>query len=240
MRTRTYTTTLAALCALLAASACKRKEEARPSADTVKPADPAPAPAPMAATADSSAVAATEKQWQVLLDSVRANVGRDSAATAKTLQSAAASVRREAEEANEDAKSALAISADELDSLGASVERGAKRTAQSVDSVFARLEQAEALNRLGKATDAWTKQQRERAGEEVQSASDNIERAARDAKVKLDADATKAVADARDIAKRLKDRGEVTDAEFRKSIEAMEKQARRLGDRIASGVPRKS
>jgi ribosome recycling factor len=236
MRTRIHTTSLAALCALLATSACKRNEEARPSVDTVKPAEPAPASAPTATAADSGGLAATAKQWQTLLDSARANIGRDSAATAQTLHSAAATVRREAEEANKDAKAALTRSADELDSLAASVERGTKRTVQSVDSAFARLEQAEALNGLAKATDAWAKQQRERAGEEMQSASDNVEWAAKDAKVKLDAGATKAVADARDIAKRLQERGEVTDEEFRKSIEAMEKLARILGHRIASKV----
>jgi len=233
MHARTGTITLAALCSLLAASACKAKEEARSTIDTVKPAEPAPA-APPTSTGEVGPLATAEKQWQILLDSVRTDVGGDSAAAARKLHSAATAVRREADEASEAARTALTRSADELDSLGASIGRGTKRTAQSVDSAFARLEQAETLNRLAKATDAWAKQQRERAGEELQAAADSYQRAANDAQAKLDADATKVLADARNINERLKKAASVTDEEFRKTTAELEKRARSLGERIAA------
>jgi hypothetical protein len=233
MHARTGTIIPAALCSLLAASACKPKEGARSTIDTVKPAEPAPAATPTA-TGEVGPLATAEKQWQILLDSVRADVGRDSAAAARKLHSAATAVRREANEASEATRTALTRSADELDSLGASIERGTKRTAQSVDSAFARLEQAETLNRLAKATDAWAKQQRERAGEELQAAADSYERAATGAKAKLDTGATTVLAGVRDINERLKKAANVTDDEFRKTTAELEKRARSLGDRIAA------
>ena len=221
------TTVLAALCALLAASACKKSEEVRPVGETA-----AAEPATVAAPGDVGTLTTGQREWEALLDSLRANADRDSAATARRLQSAAASVRREAAEANDSARAALTRSADELDSLGASIARGTKRTAASLDSAFARLEYSESLSRLVTATEAWAKHQRARAGEELQAAADNFDRAATDANVKLDATATKAAADARDKAKRLREGGEVTEADFRKTAAELEKQVRRVGSRI--------
>jgi vacuolar-type H+-ATPase catalytic subunit A/Vma1 len=231
MRKPICITALAAVYALLAAGACKKSDEARPAGDTVAPAEPAPAAAP-AAAGDVGTLTAGQREWEALLDTIRANVDRDTAATARALRSAAASVRREAAEANENARTALTRSADELDSLGASIARGTKRTAASLDSAFARLEYSEALSRLANATDAWAKQQHTRASEELQAAANNFDRAANDAKVKLDAAATKAADDARDIAERLRTGAEVTDAEFRKAAAELEKQVRRVGARI--------
>jgi len=228
MRKPICMTALAAVYALLAAGACKKSEEARPAGDTVAPAEPAPA----AAAGDVGTLTAGQREWKALLDTVRANVDRDTAATARALRSAAASVRRDAAEANENARAALTRSADELDSLGASIARGTKRTAASLDSAFARLEYSEALSRLANATEAWAKQQRTRASEELQAAADNFDRAANDAKVTLDPAGTKAAADARDIAERLRTGAEVTDAEFRKTAAELEKQMRRVGARI--------
>jgi hypothetical protein len=231
MKTPTCVTALAAICALLAAGACKKTEEARPAAETVSPAEPAPA-----AAGDVGTLTTGQREWEALLDTVRANVDRDTAATARALRSAAASVRREAAEANDSARAALTRSADELDSLGASIARGTKRTAASLDSAFARLEHSEALSHLANAMDAWAQQQRTRASEELQAAADNLERAANDARVTLDAAATRAADGARDIAERLRKGVELTDAEFRATAAELEKQVRRVGARI----PRRS
>jgi hypothetical protein len=221
------TTALAALCALLAAGACRKSEEVRPVGETA-----AAQPATVAAPGDVGTLTTGQREWEALLDTLRASADRDTAATARRLRSAAASVRREAAEANESARASLTHSADELDSLGASIARGTKRTAASLDSAFARLEYSESLSRLVTATEAWAKQQRARAGEELQAAADNFDRAATDADEKLDAAATKAAADARDTARRLREGAEVTEAEFRKTAAELEKHVRRVGARI--------
>ena len=228
MRSLIYrtTTALAAVYAVLAANACRKSEESRPASDT------AGAPAAVPAPGDVGTITTGQREWEALLDRIRASTDRDTAATASRLRSAAASVRREIGEANENARAALTRSADELDSLGASIGRGTKHTAASLDSAFARLEYSESLSRLVNATEAWAKQQRTRAGEELQAATDNFERSANDADAKLDAAATKAAADARDTAKRLREGAEVTEEEFRKTAAELEKQVRRAGARI--------
>jgi hypothetical protein len=58
---------------------------------------------------------------------------------------------------------------------------------RSLDSAFARLEHAEALNRIANATGEWAKQEHARAGEELTSGVDHFERAAKNARIELDA-----------------------------------------------------
>jgi hypothetical protein len=224
MRTCTYTIGFA-LCAL-GSIACQRGEQAARVADTVKPAE-------AIQTEVAGAIEKTESEWRVLVDSVRATIGRDSAATAQTLRSAAASVRRQASTAAASAQSALNKSADELDSLAASIEAGRKRTVQNVDSAFARVRLAEAFNNMANAVNAWAAKEQARAAEELDLAADNIERAAQDTKSQLDNTSKKAIADAKAVARRVREAAEVTDAEFRKTVADLETQARKFGARIA-------
>jgi len=225
MRTRTRTTTLAAVCSLLAASACQRGEDSRPTVET--------AMSPGATAEDRPSSIATDAEWQARFDTIRMTFTRDTAAAGRALRSAATTARREADEASDSAKAALARSADELDSLAAGASRGARRSQQSLDSAFARLAHAEALNRLAAASDAWGKEQHARAGEDLEAAAALLERSAKDAGVKLDAAATKAAADARALNGRLRESAQVTADEFRKSAADLDAELRKLGDRIA-------
>jgi hypothetical protein len=227
MRTRTCTTTLAAVYSLLAASACRPGEDARATAETATGATQTPA------AEERTSYIATEEEWQARFDTVRMTFTRDTAAAAAALRSAAATARREAAEASEATKAALTRSADELDSLAAGVSRRARRSQRSLDSAFARLEQAEGLNRLAHATDAWAKEQHARAGENLSAAADYLERSAKIADVKLDAAATKAATDARVVNDRLRQSAQVTTDEFRKTADELNAELRKLGDRIA-------
>jgi len=225
MRTGICTTTLAIVCSLLAASACQRDDDSRAIAETAMSAG--------TAAEDRTAYVATEEEWQARFDTIRMSFDRDTAATAAALRSAAASARREASDASDSAKAALTRSADELDSLAASLSRSARRSRRSLDSAFARLEQAEGLNRLAHATDAWAKEQHARAGENLTAAGDYLERSAKIAGVTLDAAATKAAADARALDDRLSESAQVTADEFRKTADELNAELHKLGDRIA-------
>jgi hypothetical protein len=228
MRTRTCTTALAAVCSLLAVSACTRSEDSRPAAETTTSAG-----ATQATAEEQTPYIATEEEWQARFDTIRMTYTRDTAAAAAALRSAAATARREAAEASEATKAALTRSADELDSLAASVYGRARRSQRSLDSAFARLEQAEGLNRLAHATDAWAKERHARAGESLNAAADYLERSAKDAGVKLDAAATKVAANARALNDRLSQSAQVTADEFRKSAADLDAELHKLGDRIA-------
>ncbi len=222
MRTRICTTALTALCSLLAVGACTQGEDSQTAADatTQTPAE------------ERTPYLATEEEWEARFDTVRTTFSRDTAAAAAALRSAAATARREAAEASEATRSALNQSADELDSLAAGVSRGVRQSQQSLDSALARLEHAEALNRLAVATDAWAKEQRTRAGENLDAAADYFERSAKDAGVKLEAGATKVATDARALNERLSQSAEVTAEEFQKAAADLDAELRKLGDRI--------
>lgn len=228
MRTRTCTTTLAAVCSLLAMIACKESDDARPAAETTTSAG-----ATQATAEERAPYIATEEEWQARFDTIRSTLTRDTAVAAAALRSAGATARREAEEASEATKAALTRSADELDSLAASVSRGARRSQRSLDSAFARLEHAEALNRLATATDAWAKEERARAGENLAAAADYLERSAKDADAKLDAAATKTAAAARGVSDRLRQSAQVAADEFQQAAADLDAELRKLGDRIA-------
>ena len=218
MPARIRATTLAALCSLLVSSACKRGQESR---------------APVETATSAGSIEVSQGDWQPVLDAARASFHRDRSATARTLRSAAVVVRREAHDANETGGDALTRSANELDSLAASISRGAERSGKSLEVAFARLEHAEALNRVASATGAWATQERTRAGEELQAGAEHFQRAAKNAGIQLDARATKAAADARALARRLNEAVGVTANEFLRTVTALDTQIRRLGARIA-------
>lgn len=218
MHARIRVTTLAALCALLPSSACKRGEESR---------------APVETATSAGILAVRQGDWQAVLAAAHTNLRRDGSATARTLRSAAGVVRQEAHDANEVGGGRLTSSADELDSLATSIASGAQRSERSLDIVFARLEHAEALNRVANATGEWAKQERARAGEELRSGAEHFELAAKNARIKLDARGTKAAAAARDVGRRLSHAAGVTTNEFLRTVTALDTQIRRLGGRIA-------
>jgi hypothetical protein len=119
-----------------------------------------------------------------------------------------------------------------MDTLATSISAGVKRTEQTVDSAFARLNYAEGLDHMAEAMNARAAQQRSRAAEELQVAADNLERAAQDARVKLDARTTKAVADARGLAGRMKKAAELEDQEVQRTMSELDARLRQLGARI--------
>jgi hypothetical protein len=189
----------------------------------------------MAPEAAPSAGATRENQGldpQKLRDSARASIGRDSAAVTRALRSAADFARQQADRANQIAQDAYIRSAAEMDTLASSISAGAKRTEQTVDSAFARLNYAEGLDHMAEAMNAWAAQQRSRAAEELQAAADNTERAAEEARVKLDTRTNKAIADARNLAGRMKQAAELEDQEVRRTMSELDGHLRQLGARI--------
>ena len=225
MGARTAILTLTALCSVLAASDCRKGNDAAPPTETGQTVQ---GTTPSAGTTEQS----KGLDPQVLRDSARASIGRDSAAMTRALRSAADFARRQADRANQTAKEAYIRSAAEMDTLAASISAGVKRSEQTVDSAFARLNYAEGLDHMAEAMNAWAAHQRSQAAEELQAATDNLERAAQDARVKLDARTTKAAAAARGLAGRMKEAAELEDQEVRRTMSELDARLRQLGARI--------
>jgi len=217
MRAQISISTLAIVGALLVSSSCKRGEESR---------------SPVESATSAGTLALTRGDWQPALDAAHASFRHDGAATARTLRSAAVVVRQEAREANDIGGLWLTRSADELDTLANSIASGAQTSERALDNAFARLEHAEALNRVANATGEFAKQERTRAGDELKSAVEHFERAAKNARIDLDSRASKVAANARELGQRLSDGAAATSNEFLRTVTALDTQIRRLGDRI--------
>lgn len=106
------------------------------------------------------------------------------------------------------------------------------RSAAELDSTYARLEHVEGLLHLVNALDAWADQQHARAGEELQTAADNLERGAKYVHLELDARALSAAANARAAATRLLQSDELAADEFWQVTDALDTELRTLGARI--------
>jgi len=122
--------------------------------------------------------------------------------------------RRDAEKASRIARAAL------------------KRSAAELDSTFARLEHVEGLMHLMNALDAWDEQQPARAGAELQTAADNLERGAKYVHLELDARTLATTANARAAARRLQQSGQVAAGEFWQLTGELDAELRSLGAKI--------
>ena len=105
----------------------------------------------------------------------------------------------------------------------------------SRDRVLARLQHIEGRLHLVKAVDAWDLNQHARAGMELLTAADNLERGARYVRLELDARALAAAANARAAARRLQS-GELAADEFWQVTQALDAELRTL----EAGIGRKT
>ncbi|HEX4683270.1 MAG TPA: hypothetical protein VH277_11190 [Gemmatimonadaceae bacterium] len=170
----------------------------------------------------------SDDEWRAMLDTVRTSDGPDSIARVRSLRSFAATARAQAAETNAVAARNLTNAADELDSIASGVERGNDYPEQRLDSTLARLEQGESLDRLARATDAWSRRNLAEAGQQLESSADQFELAANDARATLDSRSSRASADAHSVAARLADGEIVSTDEFLRTVTALDVAVRRV------------
>lgn len=106
------------------------------------------------------------------------------------------------------------------------------RSAAELDSTHARLEHVEGLLHLLYALDSWAVQEYARAGDELLTAADNLERGARYVHLDPDERALAAATNARDAGRRLQQSGELAVEEFQQVTAALDAQLRAFGARI--------
>jgi hypothetical protein len=178
-------------------------------------------------------VMAARREAQPQLDSARTSYARrefDRAAT--QLRAAAAFARAEADSAIGDGRAALLQAGHDLDSLAARVARNAAGNVSAFDRTFARVHEAESRHHLARARDAWTRRDRERAGEELLMAVDHLERASKDAALPLDATARQAVTTVREVAMALDGNTVVAAAEAENAFSVTRRELDALAARM--------
>jgi hypothetical protein len=176
----------------------------------------------------------SEEPQRHFTDAVAAYARKDYKVAATDIRKATSYLRLEADRATGAAKQELVKSVAELDTLAASVERGAVRNEQSMTKVFARADHALALEHRSNAAESWARKEYDKAGYDLKAAAQGLESTAgwigKEAKVGVSA----TVADIRALGDRLVAGGAWTRDEITEGFESLGKDINALGRKIGS------
>ncbi len=172
---------------------------------------------------------ASRLECQEALDAARtALVRKDVDRCVTSLAQAAAFLRTEAIAAPPEARTALVAAADEFEMLLANVAKNRARTSRDFDRVAARAHTAETGLHLSRAREALLKDDDVRAGQEYFMASDHLERAAKDARLRADPVVQVAIADTRSLATEMMNGMAVVPDEALKATQEIQAAIRRI------------
>lgn len=165
-------------------------------------------------------------------DAAAAYARKDYKSAATDIRKATGYLRLEAGRATGDAKQELDSSVAQLDTLAASVEKGAVTDEQSMDKAFAKADHALALEHRSKAAESWARKEYDEAGHELKAAAQGLESAAGWAGGEAQAGASAAVADTRALGDKLASGATWTRDEVAKDFESLRNSINALGQKI--------
>ena len=212
--------------------ACGRAEQSKLDT-TVAAAPAAVTPAPADTTLSSGAIGMRSEAQDHFDRSREAFMKKDMKTAAAELHDASVFMRERADSASGFAKALAARSATELDSLARKVGANSVTSPANLDHVFAHANRAEAERHYALAARAWAQHQTTRTGEELTMTIDHLERAARDAGVKLDSATTATMTRTREVANGLL-QGGTAPTGVDEALKDVELQLRRFGTRVES------
>jgi hypothetical protein len=158
---------------------------------------------------------------------------KDYQAAATEIRKATSYVRLEAGRATSEAKHALESSVAELDTLAASVEKGAVKEEKALVKAFTNANHALALAHRVKAAESWASKEYDKAGYELKAAAHGLESAAGWAGAEAKAGAAAAVADTKALGDKLA-LGAWAHEEVAKGFEALATPSMRWARRSAA------
>lgn len=166
------------------------------------------------------------------MGAVAAYAKKDSEAAAADIRAATGYLRLEAGRATGDAQQELDNSVAQLDTLAASVEKGAVKDEHSMTGAFARADHALALEHRSNAAEAWARKEYDKAGNELKAAADGLQSSARWVGGEAGASMSATVADTRALGDKLAAGGNWTRAEVAKGFESLGNGINALGRKI--------
>ena len=175
----------------------------------------------------------TEEPQRHFTNAVANYARKDYKAAATDIRKATGYLRLEADRAAGEPKKELDRSVVQLDTLAASVEKGAVKDEHSMAQVFANANHALALEHRSKAAESWIRKDYDKAGYELKAASFGLESAAGWAGGEAKAGASAAVAEARALGDKLASGSGWTRDEVVKGIEALGHSIDELGRTIS-------
>jgi hypothetical protein len=165
---------------------------------------------------------------------VAAYAKKDYNAAAIDIRKATSYLRLEADRATGAATQELRGSVVQLDTLAASVEKGAVKDEQSMTKVFARADHALALEHRSKAAESWARKEYDKAGYELKAAAHGLESAASWMGGEAKAGAAATVADTRALGEKLAAGATGTRDEITEGFESLGNGINALGQKIGS------
>lgn len=158
---------------------------------------------------------------------------KDYKAAATDIRKATSYVRLEAGRATGEPRRELDRAVVQLDTLAASVEKGAVQDEHAMAQVLAHANHALALEHRSKAAESWVRKDYDKAGYELKAASFGLESAAGWAGEEAKAGASATVAEARALGDKLASGSAWTRDEVVKGIEALGQSIDELGRKIS-------
>ena len=160
---------------------------------------------------------------------------KDFKASAAEIRNGSDYLKKEAETASEEGKRMLTSSAQELDKLADSVEKGAVKSDEKLKAAFSRAEHAIANDYYVKATESWARKKTKETGEALNSAAEHMEHAVDWSGHKLKAGATKAIKEGREISGKLVAGAGYVSEEVDKGLKNMGDSISEFGRKIVPG-----
>ena len=159
-------------------------------------------------------------------------IKKDFQASAAEIRKSADFLKKEAASASGKGKKMLEASARELDKLADSVEKGAVKSDRELKGAFSRAEHAVANNYYVKATDSWSRKEAKETGEALGSAAEHMEKAAYWSGHKLDAGASRAIKEGREVSGKLVEGTGYVPEEVGKGLKDMGDAISRFGRKV--------
>ena len=145
----------------------------------------------------------SEEPQRHFTDAIAAYSKKDYKAAATDIRKATSYLRLQAGRATAEAKQELNSSVAQLDTLAASVEKGAVKDEQSMAKAFAKADHALALQHRSMAAESWARKEYDKAGYELKAAAHGFESAAGWVGGEAKAGASATVADTRALGDKL-------------------------------------
>jgi hypothetical protein len=175
----------------------------------------------------------TEEPQRHFTNAVANYARKDYKAAAADIRKATSFVRLEAGRATGEPKLGLDRSVEQLDTLAASVEKGAVKDEHAMANTFANADHALAVEHRAKATESWARKDYDKAGYELKAAAFGLEGAAGWTGGEAKAGASATVAEARAVGEKLASGSAWTRDEVTKGLEALGHSIDELGRRIS-------
>lgn len=153
-------------------------------------------------------------------------------AAAEQIQKGAAYMKAESEKASANGKEALTESAKELEKLGNNVKQGTVKSVNRINESFARAYVALARAAHIKSTESWAKKETTKAGDALDSATENLERGFAWAGQKVERSTKEAMKKSKELALKLKKKGSVLAEEVGKELKKTGDEIEKFGKRI--------